>query len=146
MPAVIRPMRARDAAAVARLAGQLGYPSSATAVRQRFAAIVRRGSARVLVAIGAGGAVVGWVHVHARYTVESEGEAEIGALVVCEDWRGHGVGAALMAAAEAWAARRGLTAVRVRSNIVRRGAHRFSRRLGYVRVKTQHNCHKAIRP
>lgn len=47
----------------------------------------------------------------------------------------YGVGATLLAAAEAWAAARGHDTLRVRSNVIRVDAHRFYERLGYERVK-----------
>jgi RimJ/RimL family protein N-acetyltransferase len=51
----------------------------------------------------ADGTVVGSIHVHAS----KHGYGEIG-MAVARDWRGHGVGSALMSAAVVWARERGL--------------------------------------
>lgn len=79
--------------------------------------------------------VCGWAHVFMAHRLESEDFAEIGGLVVDTAWRGQGVGKALVRATESWALTRDLTTMRVRSNIVRTGAHRFYTRLGYASLK-----------
>ncbi|MCK4726727.1 MAG: GNAT family N-acetyltransferase, partial [Anaerolineales bacterium] len=63
--------------------------------------------------------------------------AEIGGLVVIEEWRASGVGRALLKTAETWARDRVVSGMRVRSNIIREGAQRFYEHLGYNNVKTQ---------
>lgn len=139
----IRPARAADAGALAELAGQLGYPSTPGQVRERLAAIERGGQHAVFVA-ERGQSVVGWVHVFALLTVESDARAEIGGLVVDVAARGYGVGRALMQQAEEWARARGLPAVSLRSNIIRKQAHAFYEALGYTLLKTQHAFGKKI--
>ena len=56
--------------------------------------------------------------------------AEIG-IAVLEDWRGRGVGAALMAHLEAWAAEHGFERLVVDLSIANDGARRLYERLGY---------------
>jgi len=51
--------------------------------------------------------------------------------------RSLGVGARLLAAAEAWSRDAGFARMRVRSNVVRERAHRFYVREGYVERKRQ---------
>jgi GNAT superfamily N-acetyltransferase len=51
--------------------------------------------------------------------------------------RRHGVGAALVRAAEDWAGRRGLSAIQLRPGGQRADAHTFYRALGYTERKTQ---------
>jgi len=65
-------------------------------------------------------------------------------LVVDARQRRQGVGRRLVAAVEAWAARRGLELVSVRSNVARAESHPFYERLGYARVKTQHAYRKRL--
>jgi GNAT superfamily N-acetyltransferase len=57
--------------------------------------------------------------------------------VVAEAERGRGIGAALVAAAEEWAAARGCGALRVRCNVVRKRAHDFYRRERFREIKEQ---------
>jgi GNAT superfamily N-acetyltransferase len=61
---------------------------------------------------------------------------EIVTLVVLEQYRGKGVGKALLATAEAWLAERVAT-IRVRTNTVRVRAQQFYLTAGYQELKTQ---------
>jgi GNAT superfamily N-acetyltransferase len=140
----IRPMTAADAGAAARLATQLGYPSTAEEVLRRFHAITALPESYVAVAVSDAGSVVGWIHVFGNRLLESEPDAEIGGLVVDESYRGRGAGTALVAAAEAWARERGYPVVSVRSNVVRQEAHEFYQERGYGVVKTQVKFRKTI--
>ncbi len=91
----------------------------------------------MFVAENADGQVVGWVHVFEAVRVESDGFAEIGGLVVAQNWRGLGAGARLVAAAERWASDNGFDTMRIRSRTERGGAHGFFERLGYTCSKSQ---------
>jgi ribosomal protein S18 acetylase RimI-like enzyme len=142
-PTTIRPMRADDAAAVAALTGELGYPASPDDLSRRIHLASARPESQLLVA-EEGGRVIGWLHVYGAYLLESDPHAEIGGLVITEDARGRGVGAALVSAAEAWARERDFAAIRVRSNILRHDAHAFYERLGYRLMKTQKNFRKEL--
>ncbi len=122
-----------DAAA---LSGELGYPTDTAHVRARFDALDGRAEHGLLVAEDGGGGG-GWIHVHDDWTLESGRMAELLGLVVREARRGAGIGRALVAEAERWAAARGCTRLRVRSNVVRERTHRFYDGLGFRRVKSQ---------
>ena len=135
-PLAIRPARDEDAGAVALLAGELGYPSGPEAIRARLAAIAREADQAIVVAEAPEG-VVGWIHVGVTLSLESEPWAEIRGLVVSESCRGRGVGRRLVDFAEAWAARRGHSRIRVRTNVLRQESPKFYARLGFVQVKTQ---------
>jgi len=140
----IRTMTPADAPAIARLTTQLGYPSEPADIERRFALIAGDPDDAVFVAQAPSGQVVGWVHAHGRHLLEAEPFAEIGGLVVDEAWRGQGVGAALVAEAERWAAENGYAEVCVRSNTIREAAHRFYQRLGYRPVKAQQVFRKTV--
>ena len=73
---------------------------------------------------------------HLRPVRRGDAGAEIQGRVVAERHRGTGVGRALVARAEAWAAERGPGVIRVRSRSTRTGAHEFYGALGYEVVKT----------
>lgn len=137
-------MRIEDTAAVARLATQLGYPSTAAQIERRLHALEQSPDARVLVAEAPDGAVLGWIHVFGRRMLESDPDAEIGGLVVDEAARGRGVGSALVASAEAWARERGYDIVSVRSNVIRAEAHEFYKSRGYQVLKSQYKLRKAL--
>ncbi|MBS0433235.1 MAG: GNAT family N-acetyltransferase [Proteobacteria bacterium] len=133
---LIRQADAADAEALARLSGQLGYPADAAAIARRLRGIVAHGAGVVLVA-QIDGAVAGWAHVMAQHRLEHDANAELAGLVVDEDARGGGIGAALLRAAEAWAHGHGCVELVVRSNVIRERAHRFYLREGYTEKKRQ---------
>jgi len=130
----IREATAADAAALAALSTQLGYPAQPGEAELRLAALGPEGA--VLVA-ESDGAVLGWIHVCGIRFFQSPPFAEVGGLVVDEAARGKGVGKLLLEAGARWAAEHGYRKLRVRSNVVREDAHRFYEREGFRRVKTQ---------
>lgn len=140
---MIREARVADAEALARLATQLGYPTTAEEAGRRVADVLRRPGHRVLVA-EAGGKVVGWIHVAPSVTLESDPSAEVAGLVVDEGFRGLGIGARLIEGAEQWAADQGYGLMRVRSNVKRNRAKRFYERAGYEVTKRQRNFEKRL--
>jgi len=137
----IRPMTAADAPLVADLTTQLGYPSTAEEAAERLATLAGRDAALVA---DAEGRVVGWVHVILVTSLVSDLKADIGGLVVDEDHRSSGIGAALLAAAEAWARDQGASRMLVRSRIARERAHQFYERKGYELIKTSHVFEKSL--
>jgi GNAT superfamily N-acetyltransferase len=142
---VVRDMRMEDAATVAQLSGDLGYPTTTAQICDRFRSMAENRDAGVFVAEATDGRIVGWIHVCGMHLLESDAHAEIGGLVVAEGVRGQGMGGALLAAAEAWAERHGYDTVRVRSNVTRVEARGFYEHLGYGHIKTQNNFCKVLK-
>ena len=140
---VLRAARMEDAAEIARLAAEWGYPTPVEAMRVRLAALLSRPEHRVSVA-HEGTLLSGWIAVERRHTLESGERIEIVGLVVDARCRGQGVGRLLAADAEQWARQQGFSAVCVRSNVLREASHPFYERLGYVRRKTQYYYEKGI--
>jgi GNAT superfamily N-acetyltransferase len=140
----VRTARAEDVGRIAVLSGQLGYPSSSASVRHRLRNLLTDRAHAVWVAEIEGGEVAGWIHVFVKQLLESDREAEIGGLVIDQDFRGQGAGKALVERAERWARARHLQSVCVRSNVVRDGTHLFYQMLGYKIIKTQHTFRKSI--
>jgi GNAT superfamily N-acetyltransferase len=130
----IREARVSDARDLAALATQMGYPSQPEDSSRRLGSLPFKRSC-VLVAV-VEGKTVGWVHANLYSTLVTDDVAAIYGLAVAEERQGHGIGRALMKAAEDWAVGAGCTTMYVRSNIARRGAHGFYRRLGYQPVKS----------
>ncbi|HEV3253105.1 MAG TPA: GNAT family N-acetyltransferase [Candidatus Acidoferrales bacterium] len=139
----VRAATLADAAALAPLSGQLGYPATPEETAQRLRRILDDAQHAVFVAEAAG-RVAGWVHVFVYRTMESDARAEIGGLVVDEAARSRGIGRALMAGAEAWAREKGCQAVGLRSNVIREKAHAFYEALGYRLIKTQKCFRKTL--
>jgi GNAT superfamily N-acetyltransferase len=140
----IRPPRDEDAAALAALSEQLGYPVSADELRARLSAVATNDQAAVLVATDAADRPIGWLHVELKRTLVAPLTAQIMALVVDDAARNHGVGKELLAAAEAWASTRGCRHMIVGTRVTRQRAHRFYQREGYALQKTSHFFEKSL--
>jgi GNAT superfamily N-acetyltransferase len=136
-PVTIRSADDDDIAALATLSTQLGYPSDADAIRERLQRVRDLNIGQVIVAVDAASRVVGWMHVVERFTLEDDPFVEIAGLIVDENARSAGVGAALLRAAESWARAQGHARLRVRSNVIRQRAHEFYKREGYAEKKRQ---------
>ena len=140
----IRPPHDEDAAALAALSEQLGYPVSADELRARLSAVAANDQAAVLVATDAADRPIGWVHVELKRTLVAPLTAQIMALVVDDAARNRGVGKELLAAAEAWASARGCRHMIVGTRVTRQRAHRFYQREGYALHKTSHFFEKSL--
>jgi GNAT superfamily N-acetyltransferase len=141
---VIRRARKDDAAIIAELSGQLGYPSTKRKIESRLQRVLPDPAHALFVAELPGGKIGGWLHVFSYLVVESDARAEVAGLVVDSALRGSGIGRLLLQQAEHWAREKGYTAVSLRSNIVRHDAHAFYQKLGYKIPKTQHVFRKEI--
>lgn len=140
----VRPPRSEDAAALADLSGQLGYPATPAELDERLGALAGDDRAAVLVATDAVDRPIGWVHVELKRTLMAPLTARIMGLVVDAEARGSGIGHVLLRAAEAWAAARGCRQVVVGTRITRERAHRFYTREGYSLQKTSYFFEKEL--
>jgi GNAT superfamily N-acetyltransferase len=138
----IRKATTNDAAAIAQLSGQLGYPVEADIMRERLERFLQLEEHAVFVAETS--EVVGWIHGAEYELLEVGRHAEIWGLVVADGQRGKGVGRQLIDAVEEWARDRGLDEISVRSNVIRPESHPFYERLGFTRYKTQHAYRKRL--
>jgi N-acetylglutamate synthase-like GNAT family acetyltransferase len=127
----IRDARPEDAAALARLIDQLGYPTSAEAVAARLQRLEASPADRLFVA-ELDGEVVGAASLHVSLTLEyDEPVAKLSAIVVDERHRRGGIGEALARAVETEARAQGCCLVFLTTAERRADAHAFYRRLGY---------------
>jgi GNAT superfamily N-acetyltransferase len=128
----IRPAVAADAASLSLLLDQLGYPANAAEIPNRIKRLHARPGTTVLVAENGHGEVVGVVTVHLFPALHTdEPIAWLTAAVVEEKARGQGVGSALVARAEEWAAEHGATRISLTSALHRERAHEFYKARDY---------------
>ena len=133
----IRPMETRDAAAVAKLTGELGYPVDEADLAERLAVVLADPADHlVFVAVGEDDVPVGWSHVERLRLLERTPAAQVMGLVVGAEQRSRGIGSALLGASEAAARAWGCHTMLIRSNVKRERAHGFYERAGYVKEKT----------
>jgi len=137
MSPTLRLLQSADADAVSALLPDLGYEATPAQVARRLAGIREWPDQEAFVA-ELDGAVVGLCHVQGVRMLNSEGYAEIQALVVSAACQGQGIGKRLVAHACEWAFARGYERVRLRSNVVREAAHAFYEHLGFEKSKASH--------
>jgi len=121
-----------DAAAIAALVTQLGYPSAAHEAEARLARLKDHPDIRAYVAEQAG-RVAGVIGLMVFPAFHRDGlHGYITALVVDQGHRGGGIGRALLAAAEAWFTERGVKRVNLTTALHREDAHDFYQKRGYT--------------
>jgi GNAT superfamily N-acetyltransferase len=143
MNATFDEMREGDAADVAVLAEQLGYPCAPEDVQARIALFANEPAEQLRVA-RIGQRVVGWVHFQMRRSLTTGPRVEISQIVVEQELRGKGIGAKLVELAEEWGSAQGLTRIRLASQIKRTDTHQFYLRLGYTIDKSSHFFSKPL--
>ncbi|HKB21104.1 MAG TPA: GNAT family N-acetyltransferase [Gaiellaceae bacterium] len=130
-PPTIREATQSDAAAVADLLGELGYPSTAEQAAGRLERIAADPTTWAIVA-DAGGEIAGLGALHVQNLVErDEPGCEIAGLVVGLRFRRRGIGELLMQALEDEARRLGGRVMVLNSAHRRADAHAFYEALGY---------------
>lgn len=142
----IRPARPDEYPAIGELTvdvylGDGLVPVGAAYLDTLVAAADRAAAAELMVAVDAGGVVVGSVtfveHGSSYAELAGPGEVEIRMLVVAPTARGHGLGEALVRACLARAKTAGAVRMRLSSQPNMVGAHPIYRRLGFVRTPEQ---------
>ena len=120
-----------DAAALASLLGELGYPTEPSTVPGRLERMRVEGGQWTLVA-EVDGAVVGTATVMIRHMLSRDAPfGRVTTVVVSESSRSRGIGAALIGRAEEICREAGCGAIEVTSAAQRTRAHEFYMRLGF---------------
>ena len=125
----IREARPDDAAPLARLIDELGYPATKGDVSARLQLLVERGEPPLIADLDGVVGCLTWHMMHVLHRPRPVGRITM--LVVAAQARSRGIGAALVEAAEARLREAGCGLIEVTSNRRRVDAHRFYDRLGY---------------
>lgn len=141
---IIRPAQLEDVPRLVALAAQLGYPTTAAALRARLETLLPQPDHAVFVALDEAECVVGWISLFVYRPLMCDPLALVAGLVIDACCRGQGYGRALMARAETWAREQGCYGVYLKSNVKRTEAHAFYEHLGYSNIKTQYGFFKAL--
>lgn len=141
-----------DAAAIADLLGQLGYPATAKQVDERLTYWFRTPFSRIILAVDDDTRVLGCLSLHAIPCLERTGRwVRVESLVVAELARGTGAGRLLVDAAEDLARGWGCDAVELTSSRARPGPRflpslRATRMCATVPPASGKRCRSAHRP
>lgn len=133
---MIRDASIEDAERLSDLACQLGYPIESGEAARRLAKYKDNPDERVIVAVQ-DGMVVGWTSAGIVDHFYTPLYMEISGLVVDAQYRGSGIGKSLVDEVKRWTAHKGIKALRLRANVIRKDAHRFYEREGFKRRKEQ---------
>lgn len=139
----IRRAKSGDAADLAALCGELGYPATAVEIKARLSRLKSAANDALFVA-ECDGEVIGWLHISVNHLIEVSTRAEINAFIVSEKQRSNGAGTRLLDAAQTWARGKKCAHMSVRCNVVRDRAHAFYQRHGFEHYKTQKAFRKPL--
>jgi len=129
---VVRDARPKDIETLAALIAALGYEVSASDLRKRLAALKKAGMAVLVADQGGAIGLLTTAITHVLHRPRPVGRISL--MVVAESARSRGVGAALVAEAEARLRAAGCGLIEVTSNMRRQRAHAFYERLGYEKT------------
>ena len=113
-----------DAADMALLNTQLGYPSTTSVLTENLEKVLSLTNNIVFVA-EFNQRVIGWINIRLVSTIETGTYCEIFGLIVDEARRNKGIGKVLIDKAKKWAKNTGVTKLRVRTNVKRQGLTGF---------------------
>jgi GNAT superfamily N-acetyltransferase len=140
----IRPAVLKDAAEIAELSAELGYPTPQKETRERLQRIQGHSEHAVFVMENRDGLIVGWVHAYLRWLLISGLTVDIGGIVIRETHRRRGLGKKLLQHIETWACSQGCNKVILYSGMQRTTAHLFYPEIGYTRVKSSWKYEKEL--
>jgi predicted N-acetyltransferase YhbS len=131
----VRLAQRNDAERIALLCHELGYPTSHEEVEQRIQKVQTNNQHIVYVAILESGDVIGWIHGHICELVITSPQVMILGLIVDQNYRGQGIGRRLVQQIEQWSLEQDCRHILVRSNVIRKEAHRFYENIGFTNIK-----------
>src|ERR1700736_2525993 len=130
----IRSAEMDDAAALASLMGELGYETTSDEMQMRLRRILPNSLYRAFVAVSHGKVCGVVVTGHYESFEHNDPSGRVLALVVSKTMRGHGVGRALMEAAEKDFVARNIKRIALNTRFDREDAHKFYETVGYTRT------------
>lgn len=142
--ASIVPMAANHLGDVAAVCKELGYDAQTEDVGARFGELKNDPDSGLFVALGAEGAVLGFVHIFQRPMLEDAPCPQVQALIVAAAGRHQGHGSRLLARAEAWAPEWGLSRMVIYSAGEWVDAHAFYSGAGYRAMPEVHKHAKSL--
>ncbi len=140
----IRPATLKDAAGIAHISAELGYPASETQIRERLQPLQESSDHAIFVVEILDGPIVGWAHAYLRPLLISELSAEIGGIVIQEAYRRRRLGKKLLQHIETWAGSQGCRIVALYSGMQRDSAHLFYPEIGFTRVNSSWKYEKKL--
>lgn len=144
MEIFIRAAKVDDYEFINGLSDQLGYKAGIEQTKERLSEILRSDDHCVFVATDSG-FIIGWVHGFYTLRIESGPFAEIGGLVIAENYKRKGIGRILVEKVTEWSTHRNVSTIRVRCNTIRNESHQFYFSIGFEEIKEQKIFTRALK-
>lgn len=141
---MIRKPELNDMDRLSVLNQQFEFAATEEEIRPRLASIQSNPSHVFFVAETDKKEVVGWVHAYEAPSLLSAATAEIGGLIVDENFRRRGIGKLLMAEVEKWAKEKGVCEILLATRVDRSIAFEFYKSLDFSLVHTTHFLRKQL--
>jgi len=125
-----------DATVINNLSKQLGYECEVTNTASYISALNELTNEELVVAVYQNN-IIAWMQLSYILRIESGYFGEITGLVVDERHRSAGVGHMLVKYARDWCKTKGLSKLKVRTNVLRQRTHSFYERSGFTLHKEQ---------
>ena len=139
----ISPLTSTHISQITTLVDQLGYPAKLSTIKKRFQTLNKLKNHKLLIAID-GDQLLGWIHLEIVHAILYDTRVEIRALVVDQSARRSGVGKKLVLMAKQWAKKKKIKTIYLRTNIKRKGAHKFYEHIGFSKTKTSYKYEIAV--
>jgi len=133
-----------DAAIIAALSKELGYPNATQEMTAELIGEISRDNRSIIFVAVHENVVIGWVQAILTTRLESGTFAKITGLIVTEKWRSKSVGSQLVKFVENWSVNQNVYTLKVRCNVKRADAHRFYLRQEFKEEKEQKTFAKGL--
>ncbi len=140
----IRRVEEIDIKSICKLNEQLGYPAIEEEVYSRLCLLQNDEDNIILVTEHKNGEIVGWIHGYIYKLIITDPMIGIGGIVVDSQYRKQGIGQALMKEIEKWGKKKECKEIYLRSNVIRKEAHEFYKKLGFHIKKEQYAFYKGF--
>lgn len=122
---------------------ELGYDYPEAEALKNLEILLSKNSEKIFIA-EYDGIPAGYIHASDYRVIYAPAYKNILGIAVFSEYKRKGVGSALLAAAENWAAETGASGIRLCSGEMRTGAHKFYEANGYISNKKQLNFKKSF--
>jgi GNAT superfamily N-acetyltransferase len=133
-----------DAAIIAALSKELGYPYATEEMTAELIGEISRDNRSIIFVAVHENVVIGWVQAILTTRLESGTFAKITGLIVTEKCRSQSVGSQLVKFVENWSVKQNVHTLKVRCNVKRADAHRFYLQQEFKEEKEQKTFSKGL--
>jgi len=118
------------------LTEQLGYPLAELDLRNNLEIILGNDN-EIIYVMAENDKPIAWIHIFHTIRLESGSFCELGGLIVDKNYRSKGIGKLMIEKAIEWTKQRNVPVLKLRSNVIRKDAHRFYTNFGFREIKEQ---------